>query len=102
MEHTKGKFYYEKNQNITTNCFSFFTDKDKNNYEAKNYIGLFTSFAPYRDKTEKEMIANLELIADAFNIANESGLTPSQLWEKVKELESEIQSMHESNAGVDL
>jgi len=83
MEHTKGKFRFEGHFN------------EHMNYEGKKngvYYGFVSSDAnvwkevELHSKSKVELQANAELIADAFNTTNESGLTPSQLYKQNQEL----------------
>lgn len=83
MEHTKGKFRFEGHFN------------EHMNYEGKKngvYYGFVSSDAnvwkevELHSKSKVELQANAELIADAFNTTNESGLTPSQLYKQNHEL----------------
>ena len=89
MEHTKGKVKV-----IQNNKWPFTI-----NIETENKHILSINMAHYstadntiddvlkRDFTNNsEVIANAELIADAFNTKNESGLTPSELYKQNQEL----------------
>ena len=89
MEHTKGKV-----EVIQNNTWPFTI-----NIETENKHILSINMAHYstadntiddvlkRDFTNNsEVIANAELIADAFNTTNESGLTPSLLYKQNQEL----------------
>lgn len=75
MKHTKGKV--EVNIYAYKSLIEISRPKD----------GLKIADIPYIDG---EAEANASLIAEAFNVTNESGLTPRQLMEKVKSLEAII------------
>lgn len=76
MEHTKGKVKVSE-YNETEDCF---------------YLDSFDGFGSIICKTtfnkryKNEAKANAELISDAFNTTNESGLTPSELYKQNQEL----------------
>jgi len=55
---------------------------DKNNITCRR---VATAHGPFGDA---EKAANAHLIAEAFNVAHETGLTPRQLAERCKELEA--------------
>ncbi len=45
---------------------------------------------PYAEKSEEiEAEANAELICEAFKVANETGLSPKQMQERIKDLEEQ-------------
>ena len=89
MEHTKGKVKV-----IQNNKWPFTIDIETEN---KHILSINMAHYSTADNTiedvlkrdftnNSEVIANSELIADAFNTTNESGLTPSQLYKQNHEL----------------
>jgi hypothetical protein len=69
MKHTKGKVEINKN-------------------EQSIYVEANITICEVSQKCSKEEVeANAELIAEAFNVTNESGLTPRQLLDKLKTVE---------------
>ena len=86
MEHTKGKVSVVK--------FAFHEYiKDENGNDICQITKIQNKLSPLKDGFEEECAknvetekANAELIAEAFNTTNESGLTPSQLYKQNQEL----------------
>jgi hypothetical protein len=46
--------------------------------------------------SDEEVKANAELICEAFNVANETGLSPRQMQERIKELEESLKGLYDS------
>ena len=89
MEHTKGKVKV-----IQNNKWPFTIDIETEN---KHILSINMAHYSTADNTiedvlkrdftnNSEVIANAELIADAFNTTNESGLKPSELYKQNQEL----------------
>lgn len=52
----------------------------------KDSDGQTIALIPYYNKDNTEQQANAELIAEAFNVTNECGLTPRQLLNRMNEM----------------
>jgi hypothetical protein len=87
MEHTKGKVKVSQEPFVLLVTHELETSK-----RVETICQL-----SQRYKTDKEIQANAELISDAFNTTNESGLKPSELYKHNQELLDALKSTKQLN-----